>query len=163
MVDFFLVLMLAGAGDEIQGIKKGISEFADAIAINKADGDNALKAERAKKDYETALHLLGSFSPVWKPPVLTCSALETRGIDKIWETVLEHRRLFESSGELEAKRRSQAVEWMESLLEDGLKQRFYNNNDVKNILPKIKRDVEKGITAPAKAARMLLGFEKCLK
>ncbi len=163
MVDFFLVLMLAGAGDEIQGIKKGVSELADAIVINKADGDNTVKSERAKKDYETALHFLGSFSPIWKPPVLTCSVLEMKGIDKIWETVLDHRQLFEAAGELEAKRKLQAVDWMRSLLEEGLKQRFYSNHDVKNMLPKIKRDVEKGIIAPANAAQKLLGFEKCLK
>src|SRR5210317_1087126 len=91
MVDFFLVLMLAGAGDELQGIKKGILELADAIAINKADGDNVENAKRAVKAYETALSLLNPSSPSWKAPVLTCSALEMIGIEDIWNVVLDHK------------------------------------------------------------------------
>lgn len=158
MVDFFLVLMLAGAGDELQGIKKGVSELADAIAINKADHDNIEKAKRAKKEYETALHLLSPASPTWTPPVLTCSALEMTGIDEIWETVLNHRQSLIATGELEAKRKKQAVDWMWSLLEEGLKERFYNNPDVKRMLPEMKREVEKGIIAPANAAQKLLNL-----
>lgn len=158
MVDFFLVLMLAGAGDELQGIKKGVSELADAIAINKADGDNVEKAERAKREYETALHLLSSASSTWTPPVLTCSALEMTGIDDIWETVLNHRQSLIATGELKAKRKKQAVDWMWSLLEEGLKERFYNNPDVKRMLPKMKREVEKGLIAPTNAAQKLLNL-----
>ena len=94
MVDFFLVLMLAGAGDELQGIKKGFLEFADALAINKADGDNVERARIARKDYETALHLLRPASPNWSPPVVTCSARERTGIGEIWEIVLKHRELM---------------------------------------------------------------------
>ena len=99
MVDFFLVLMLAGAGDELQGIKRGVLELADAIAINKADGDNVEKAEKARKAYETAVHLLTPSSPNWTAPVLTCSALEMTGIDEIWETSLEHGKTLSSTGE----------------------------------------------------------------
>jgi len=161
MVDFFLVLMLAGAGDEIQGMKKGILEIADAVAINKADGDNIEKVEKAKKEFESALHFLIPLSPTWTPPVLTCSALEMRGIGEIWKTVLFHRKKFAATGELEAKRKKQAVDWMQSLLEEGFKQRFYNNPDVKKMLLKIKRDVEKGVIAPANAARRLL--DACLE
>ena len=91
MVDFFLVLMLAGAGDELQGIKKGFLEFADALAINKADGDNVERARIARKDYESALHFLRPASPNWSPPVVTCSARERTGIGEIWEIVLKHR------------------------------------------------------------------------
>ncbi len=91
MVDFFLVLLLAGAGDELQGLKKGILELADALAVNKADGDNRVRAERAAKVYELALHLLQPSSPQWSPPVLTCSALEMNGVEAIWDTVLRHR------------------------------------------------------------------------
>jgi LAO/AO transport system kinase len=92
MVDFFLVLMISGAGDELQGIKKGVLELADAIAINKADGNNIKKAEIAKKEYENALHFLNPASSTWTPPVLTCSAVEMTGIDEIWNNILLHKK-----------------------------------------------------------------------
>lgn len=158
MVDFFLVLMLAGAGDELQGIKKGVLELADAIAINKADGDNIEKAKQARRAYENAMHLLRPSSPVWSTPVLTCSALTMAGLNEIWETILEHKRKLTASGELEAKRKKQALEWTWSLVEEGLKDRFYNNPEVKKKLPKIKMAVEKGVTAPPAAANELLFF-----
>ncbi|MDI6687137.1 MAG: methylmalonyl Co-A mutase-associated GTPase MeaB [Desulfobacterales bacterium] len=160
MVDFFLVLMLAGTGDELQGIKKGVSELADAIAINKADGDNIERVKKAKKEYETALHLLNPASPTWTPPVLTCSALEITGIEDIWKTVLDHRQRLTATGELESKRKKQAVDWLWSLLDEGLKERFYNNPDVKRMLPKMKREVEKGLIAPTNAAQKLLDLLK---
>jgi LAO/AO transport system kinase len=158
MVDFFLVLMIAGAGDELQGIKKGILELADAVAVNKADGDNIEKAELAKKQYETALHFLAPSSPNWTPPVQTCSALEMTGIDVIWDTVLEHRRKFIATGELEANRKKQAVDWMWALVKEGLKERFYQNPDVIKMLPRILKEVEKGKTASTIAASKLLFF-----
>jgi LAO/AO transport system kinase len=158
MVDFFLVLMLAGAGDELQGIKRGVLELADAIAINKADGDNIDKAKRAAKIYESALHLLRPSSPTWKPPVLTCSALDLIGIEEIWLTVLEHRKKLSISGELEQNRRRQALDWMWSLIEEGLKDRFYKHPHIKKRLPQLKRSVEKGTTAPTIAAGELLFF-----
>jgi LAO/AO transport system kinase len=158
MVDFFLVLMIAGAGDELQGIKKGILELADAVAVNKADGDNIEKAELAKKQYETALHFLAPSSPHWTPPVQTCSALEMTGIDVIWDTVLEHRRKFIATGELEANRKKQAVDWMWALVKEGLKERFYQNPDVIKMLPRILKEVEKGKTASTIAASKLLFF-----
>ncbi|MCP4113063.1 MAG: methylmalonyl Co-A mutase-associated GTPase MeaB [Desulfobacteraceae bacterium] len=165
MVDFFLVLMLAGAGDELQGIKKGVLELADAIAINKADGDNIENAKRARKEYETALHLLRPSSPTWTPPVLMCSAQEMTGINGIWNTVLEHREKLSDAKELEEKRRRQALDWMWSLVEEGLKDRFYNNPEVKKMLPKVAMDVEKGTTAPTLAATQLLSFfdKSCIK
>uniref|UniRef100_A0A7C4MNK5 Methylmalonyl Co-A mutase-associated GTPase MeaB n=1 Tax=Desulfatirhabdium butyrativorans TaxID=340467 RepID=A0A7C4MNK5_9BACT len=156
MVDFFLVLMLAGAGDEIQGIKKGILEMADAIAINKADGDNLEKANLARKDYENALHLLTPNSPFWTPPVLTCSALEMRGIDTIWETVLEHRRRLIEHGALDAMRKKQAVSWMWSLIEEGLKMRFDSHPLVRQQLPGLLAQVETGQTTASAAAERLL-------
>jgi len=156
MVDFFLVLMLAGAGDELQGIKKGILEVADALAINKADGDNIEKAKKAKSDYEAALNLLCPPSYVWKPPVLTCSALEMTGVDDIWETILAHRKKLTTTGELEIKRKKQAVDWMWALVDEGLKERFYRNNNIQKRLPKITKDVGKGITSPTVAADELL-------
>lgn len=156
MVDFFLVLMLAGAGDELQGIKKGILELADAIAINKADGDNLQKAQRARKEYENALHYLRPDSPNWTPPVLTCSALNMVGMDAIWSTVMAHHRKLEASGELGAKRRQQALAWMWTLLEEGLKERFYQHPAVKRRLPEVIASVERGDWAPTRAAGELL-------
>lgn len=158
MVDFFLVLMIAGAGDEIQGIKKGILELADAIAVNKADGDNVKKAEVARKQYETAIHYLAPSLPIWTPPVLTCSALEMIGIEEIWQTVLEHREKFMETGELEANRRKQAVDWMWSLVKEGLKEQFNNNPQVKKMLPRILKEVKEGTTASTIAANKLLFF-----
>jgi len=158
MVDFFLVLMLAGAGDELQGIKKGILELADAIAITKADGDNVAKAKKAARIYQNALHFLRPASPSWIPPVLTCSALESTDIKEIWRTVLIHRKKLTGTGELDQKRRQQAVDWMWSLIEEGLKNRFNQNSEVKKRLPTLTRAVEKGITAPNLAAEELLFF-----
>ena len=155
MVDFFLVLMLAGAGDELQAIKKGVLELADAIAINRADGDNVEKAQSARKVYETVLHLIHPASPSWTPPVVACSALEMTGIDEIWELIADQRKKLTVSGELETKRKKQALEWLWFLLEEGLKERFYQNPNVKKLLPKIEKEVEKGATSPAIAANKL--------
>ncbi len=156
MVDFFLVLMLAGAGDELQGIKKGVLELADAIAINKADGDNIEKAERAQKDYVTALHLLRPASPNWSPPVLTCSAREMTGIAEIWAVVLKHRDILAESCEMEKNRRSQSLAWMWSLVEEGLKDRFHQHPEVRVRLPQLARQVENGRLSPTAAACQLL-------
>ena len=156
MVDFFLVLMISGAGDEIQGIKKGVLELADAVAVNKADGDNIAKAKRARKEYESALHLLRPETKTWAAPVLICSALKMKGIDNIWETVLDHRKKFTETGELEEKRKKQSVAWMKALLEEGIKEWFYRKNDFRKSLKKLIRDVEKGSVSPTFAAADLL-------
>ena len=156
MVDFFLVLLIAGAGDELQGIKKGVLEVADAIVINKADGDNINRAEMAKKEYETALHMLMPASPNWTVPVLTCSSLEHRGIDRIWETILEHRDKLTKSGEMAEKRKNQALEWMAFLLDEGLRQWFYSTPKIVEILPQLRNLVAKGKTSPTAAADTLL-------
>ena len=158
MVDFFLVLMLAGAGDELQGIKRGVLELADAIAINKADGDNIEKARKAAKIYTTALHMLQPASPNWKPPVLTCSALEMAGIAEIWQTIVKFHKRFADSGELEHKRQKQALDWLWSMVEDELKQRFYNNPEIRKRIDQISRAVARGETAPTLAADKLLFF-----
>ncbi len=160
MVDFFLVLMIAGAGDELQGIKKGVLEVADTIVINKADGDNVLRAEIARKEYQTALHMLMQNSPNWSPPVLTCSSLKHTGIDKIWETILDHRKKLTDSGEMSTKRKHQALDWMSFLLEDGLRQWFYSDSQVKAALPDLRADVEMEHTSPTAAADTLLSFLK---
>jgi LAO/AO transport system kinase len=156
MVDFFLVLMLAGAGDELQGIKKGVLELADTIAINKADGNNIEHARKAKIEYEKALNLLTPSSKIWSPPVLTCSAVTLDGIDDIWQTILEHRKKIEASGELAQKRSKQSLDWMWALVEEGLIDRFYKNPGVEKSLPNIVKSVEKGITGPTVAAHKLL-------
>jgi len=158
MVDFFLVLMLAGAGDELQGIKKGVLELADAIAINKADGNNIEHAKKARIEYEKALNLLTPSSKIWSPPVLICSAVTLDGINEIWQTILDHRKKLESSGELADKRRKQALDWMWALVEEGLRDRFYRNPDVEKSLPQIIKAIEKGKTAPTIAAYTLLNL-----
>lgn len=160
MVDFFLVLMISGAGDELQGIKKGVLEVADAIAINKADGDNVERANLARRQYEFAMHLLTPTYANWMPPVFTCSSLEAApvGISEIWAAVLDHRQKLTGSGEFEEKRRHQALDWMWFLLEEGLKERFHQDPKVKRLLPQIAREVEQGATAPTVAAGKLLFF-----
>ena len=158
MVDFFLVLMLAGAGDELQGIKKGFLELADALAINKADGDNMERARIAQKDFETALHLLRPASPNWSPPVLMCSARERTGIEAIWTVVLKHREVMTASGELAQRRRGQSLAWMWSLVEEGLRDRFHHHPEVQRQLPQLARQVENGQLPPTAAACQLLSF-----
>ncbi len=156
MVDFFLVLMISGAGDEIQGIKKGVLELADGVAVNKADGDNIEKAKQTRKEYESALHLRMPETRTWSAPVMICSALKMTGIDTIWETVLDHRKKFTDTGELEEKRKKQSVAWMKELFEDGVKEWFYNKNDAKKRLKKLRREVENGSISPTSAAGELL-------
>ena len=124
MVDLFLVLMLAGAGDTLQGIKKGVLELADMLAVNKADGDNVERAELAAVEYRRALHLLTPASPTWTPPVLTCSALTGTGLAELWEQVELHRSKLTATGELEERRRGQQLAWMRQLLHDRLLERF---------------------------------------
>jgi LAO/AO transport system kinase len=158
MVDFFLVLMLAGAGDELQGIKKGFLERADALAINKADGDNLEKARVAQRDYETALHLLRPASPNWSPPVLMCSAREKTGIEEIWAVVMKHREIMTACGELAQNRRHQSLAWMRSLVEEGLRDRFNQHPEVQKQLPRLASLVENGQLSPTSAAGRLLSF-----
>ena len=156
MVDFFLMLMISGAGDDLQGMKKGVLELVDAVAVNKADGDNIRKAEFARKQCEVALHFSTPSSPNWFPPVLTCSARESTGIREIWGTVLEHRKKLLSTGELEIKRKQQALDWMRFLIKEGLDEWFYKNPHVRKMIPKLEKEVEGGMTAPTTAADKLL-------
>ncbi len=158
MVDFFLALLIAGAGDELQGIKRGILEVADAVAINKADGDNLERAERARKEYETALHLVMPSSRSWSPPVLTCSSVTEGGTANVWRSVEDHRRIMEDTGEFGQRRRQQALDWMWTMVEDGLKQRLYENETVKRKIPKISEKVEKELISPSAAAEEILSY-----
>ncbi len=158
MVDFFMVLMIAGAGDELQGIKKGVLEVADTIVINKADGDNIIRAEAAQKEYQAALHLLMPQSPNWNPPVLTCSSLKAIGLDIIWETILTHKKTLSECGELGEKRRSQALDWMSFLVNEGLREWFYGLDQVTNSLPGLRKALETEKTSPTAAAAELLSI-----
>ncbi len=156
MVDFFLVLMIAGAGDELQGIKKGVIELADAVVINKADGDNRQRAELARRQYENALHLLVPASSNWRVPVMTCSAKTGDGLAAVWDTVVDHHARLTASRELEAKRRDQALAWMWSLIEEGLRTRFRQHPEIGRLLPRIQRDVAAGRLSATQAAHRLL-------
>lgn len=158
MVDFFLVLMIAGAGDELQGIKKGVLELADAIAINKADGENIKAVEKARQDLEIAMHLISPDSKTWSTPVLTCSSVIEKGTQNIWETILDHKTRFEKSGEFAIRRRKQALEWMWTLVEDGLKQRFKNNEKIDKMIPDIAQQVKNEQISPAAGAEELLSY-----
>src|ERR1700692_2365921 len=124
MTDFFLALMLPGAGDDLQGIKKGLVELADMIAVNKADGDNIQRANLAAAEYRGALHILSPRSEHWQPPVLTYSALTGAGIGELWQKILDHRTAMNASGEFSARRRQQQVKWMWSMLEQRMMARL---------------------------------------
>ena len=158
MVDFFLVLMLAGAGDELQGMKKGILELADALAINKADGDNLPRALRAAAEYRAALKLFRPRSHNWDPPVLTVSALEARGIDTVWGAIADHRSRLDASGELAEKRRGQQRDWLWTMIDDGLKRQFLARPDVARMLPEIEAAVLGARLTPTEGARRLLAL-----
>jgi len=144
MTDFFLALMLPGAGDELQGIKKGLVELADMIAVNKADGDNIERAKAAAAEYRAALHILNPRSPNWTPPVLTCSALTGSGIAELWAQVLAHRERMMQSGELAARRREQQVKWMWSMLEERMFARLKSDAALRGKLSRIEAAVADG-------------------
>ncbi|MCA1796054.1 MAG: methylmalonyl Co-A mutase-associated GTPase MeaB [Geobacteraceae bacterium] len=148
MVDVFVLMQLAGAGDELQGIKKGVMEIADTIVINKADGNNKPAAELARQQYLNALHIMRPKSPNWSVPVLTCSALKDIGIDTIWETLKEFRSSMHTSGEFEQKRRQQAREWMWTLLQDDLKELFIRDKNVAPSCPRSRRVSSRGAPPP---------------
>jgi GTPase len=152
MTDFFLVLLLPGAGDELQGLKKGIVELADMIAVNKADGDNIKRAKAAAAEYRGALHILASRSATWSPPVMTCSALTGDGIAELWAAILDHRARMEKSGELEARRRQQQVKWMWAMLEERMFARLRSSPALKSKLPQIEAAVAAGKMSASVAA-----------
>ena len=156
MVDFFLVLIQPGAGDDLQGIKKGVLELADALVVNKADGAQAAAAERARADHAQALSLLRPPSAAWKPRVLTASARTGEGIEAVWQTICEHRAALEASGERQARRREQARAWMWSLVDEGLRRAFRSHPAVAERIPALENDVQELRTTPARAARALL-------
>ena len=159
MVDFFLLLKLAGAGDELQGIKRGIIEMADLIAINKADGDNLKSAKLAKVEFNRALHLYPKKTSEWQPKVLLCSALKNEGIEAIWEQIQEYVNLTSNNTYFQKKRREQNKFWLIQTIEDHLKSNFFNNKDMKAALEKQLQLIEENKTTPFAAADYLLKFK----
>lgn len=158
MSDFFLLLMIPGAGDELQGVKRGIIEMIDAIAINKADGENQRRADRARIEYASALHLFPAPASGWTPRVVTCSALNAEGVPELWDLILEHRAFFETGGKLQALRSRQALEWMRELVSLELDRAFRSDRHVKGRLPELEDAVRGGRTTPFAASRELLGL-----
>jgi LAO/AO transport system kinase len=158
MVDFFLVLLLAGGGDDLQGIKKGIIEIADMIAINKADGDNITRAERAAAEYRAALQILNPPSPTWSPPVITISGRENKNLDKLWEKIIAHREALTGSGELAERRQRQAVAWMRDMLSDRIIGSVQANARVAARLPSLEADVREGRLLPTLAVDEIMAL-----
>jgi len=152
MTDFFLVLMLPGAGDELQGLKKGVVELADMVAVNKADGDNIKRAHAAAAEYRAAFHILTPRSPAWAPPVITYSALTGTGVAELWSQVLAHRARMAETGELDRRRREQQVKWMWSMIEERLIARAKSDATLKARLPALEEAVAEGRLSPALAA-----------
>ena len=158
MTDFFLVLMLPGAGDELQGIKKGVLELADMIAVNKADGDGRARASGAAAEYRAALHIVQPASVNWSPPVVLISGLANEGLEAMWHQVEEHRRRLGATGELDAKRRGQQVKWMWSMLDERLRARLAGDARVKARLPALEGAVAAGRLAPGVAVEEIAGL-----
>jgi LAO/AO transport system kinase len=156
MVDFFLLLKISGAGDELQGIKRGIMEMADAIIINKADGDNIAKAKLAKTEFNRALHLFPAKNSGWIPTVSTCSAFEKTGIDAVWQTISTYFDLVKSNHYFEAKRKEQNQFWMMETINEQLKSNFYTHPEIQKLLEESKKAVQNDEISPFAAAMILL-------
>ncbi|MCZ8379647.1 methylmalonyl Co-A mutase-associated GTPase MeaB [Mycobacterium sp. CPCC 205372] len=156
MVDTFVFLTLARTGDQLQGIKKGVLELADVVVVNKADGDHAVEAKAAARELAGAIRLIYPRETLWRPPVLTTSALTGAGLTELWDTVLEHRRVLTEAGEFDAKRRTQQVEWTWAMVRDTVLDRVLSHPDVKAGRREIERRVRDGELTPALAAQEIL-------
>ena len=156
MVDFFLLLKISGAGDELQGIKRGIMEMADAIVINKADGDNIKKANLAKVEFNRALHLFPAKNSGWNPKVMTCSSITKEGIETVWQTISDYLKLTNSNHYFDEKRQEQNQYWMMETIEEQLKNDFYNDSSIKKLLLENKKAVQNNELSPFAAATILL-------
>ena len=163
MVDFFLLILLAGAGDELQGIKRGVMELADAVAINKADGTNVHAAGRARSEAENALHYLPYAASGWTPRALTCSALTGAGIAELWACVLEKTALTQANGWFGAARKAQAQKWMHEIIQQGLRRRFESHAEIRRRMDALEREVLEGRTTSFRAARELLDAYASIK
>ena len=160
MVDFFLLIMIAGAGDELQGMKKGVIEIADLLAVNKADGDNVNRTKLACTEYKRVLHFLQPATPGWRTRCTTCSALIPETLAALWETVEDFTATTRESGAFVARRRHQSIDWMHSMIEEELRHRFFRDERVKQLLPDVERQVA-GQALPAATAvrRIMEAFE----
>lgn len=158
MVDFFLLLNLAGAGDELQGIKRGIMEMADAVIINKADGENIKKAHMAKLDYNRALHLFPKKPSNWTPKVSTCSAIENTGISEIWDIITQYTTLTKENGYFDSRRKEQNQYWMLETINENILMNFYNHPEVKAMLTENKKAVQNSELSPFAAAHKILNL-----
>lgn len=156
MVDFFLLLMLSGAGDELQGIKRGIMEMADAIVINKADNDNIQRAKLAKAEYENALHMFPPTPSGWVPPVRTCSSVSKQGVTEVWDNILEYKKLTKGNGYFQEKRKRQNIGIMYETLEAELKEVFYRDPEIKALQKKLEGDILANKMSPYLAANELI-------
>ena len=156
MVDFFLLLKISGAGDELQGIKRGIMEMADAIVINKADGDNIKKANLAKAEFSRALHLFPAKKSGWTPTTSTCSAITHEGISGVWETILKFIELTKGNNYFTEKRKEQNQYWMLETINEQLKTNFYNHPEIQNLMHSTKKAVQNDEISPFAAAQLLL-------
>lgn len=153
MVDYFLVLLIAGAGDELQGIKRGILEVADMLAINKADGDNLQPARRAQSSYQNALRLM---RPDSVPPVVTCSALEKTGLKELWQQIVDTRRELEASSRFQRRRQAQQVQWMWDMVENGLRRALRGDPELSILVGELEEAVSEGRATPSAAAQQVL-------
>jgi LAO/AO transport system kinase len=158
MVDFLLLVAIAGTGDELQGIKRGVMEMVDGIAVNKADGENYCEAEKARAVAELALHYFPSSASGWSPPAILCSARTGLGINEIWLRIIEHHKILSQSGYLNRLRRDQNLRWLDENLERGLKQIFISTPLMQNRLAELEHEVATGRTSPVAAARQLLSI-----
>jgi LAO/AO transport system kinase len=156
MVDFFLLLMIAGAGDELQGVKRGIVEMTDLIAMNKADGANRVRAEAARREYESALRLLPPSASGWAPRVVTCSAIAREGIAEIWQVVEDHHAQMRGSGWFQARRRDQLGAWLQAMIDQGLRERFAAHREVRSHYQEFATAVANGRMTSFRAAQRLL-------
>ena len=156
MVDTFVFLTLARTGDQLQGIKKGVLELADVVAVNKADGPHEAEARRAARELAGALRLLGQPEDGWSTPVVTCSALAGTGLAEVWSLVEQHQRMLTDSGELDRRRREQRVSWMWSLVRDQLLDRLRDSSELHALAPRLEADVRDGALSPGLAAQELV-------
>jgi LAO/AO transport system kinase len=156
MCDFYLLLLLPAAGDELQGIKKGTVELAEAIVVNKADGESYQKALSTMESYWTALHYINSPTEGWQIKVFTCSALTGNGIANVWQEIEDFIKFSEQTELFQTRRSTQSIDWFVSMLEERVLNQFYNNSDVKRLLPNIKEQILNNVITPSRAVDMLL-------
>ncbi|CAJ1498988.1 methylmalonyl Co-A mutase-associated GTPase MeaB [[Mycobacterium] kokjensenii] len=156
MVDTFVFLTLARTGDQLQGIKKGVLELADLVVVNKADGNHLAEARLAARELTTALRLIYPRETLWRPPVLTMSALEGTGLAEVWETVERHRQTLIDAGQFEARRRAQQVDWTRQLVQDAILERAFADSAVREVRAEVERQVLDGELTPALASQRIL-------